>query len=146
MVLGRQSDPFGALGGPTIIYGPPHNHPNMPTMIQSGPFTGIEPPSTSEYYFSLAPTLWPEQNYSNFTSSMSEYSDPPHSSDEILPDALHLQLGVGEPGFQQGRKNASTEPIPLPDAGASRFQALGGESMGSSLSENGVTSSETHQE
>ena len=146
MAFWPQSEQVGPVGEATVIYEPSHPHRTVPTLIHAGLFTGIEPLSTSESCstFSLAP-LSPSPNHSDFTSSVSEYPGSCYSSGRTIPDPLNLHLEAGELGFHWGRKNASAEPPPLPDPGVSGFQALGGKSMGSLPSEDGLTSSETHQ-
>ncbi len=147
MAFWPQSEPVGPVGETTVIYEPSHTHRAMPTLIHAGLLTGREPLSTSETCstLSLAP-LCPSPNFSGFTSSVSEYAGSYYPSDGTIPDPLNLHLEAGELGFHWGRKNASAGTPPLPDPGVSRFQTLGGNSMGSLSSEDGLTSSETRQE
>jgi len=96
--------------------------------------------------FSMTPTLGSELDYFGLNSGVSEYAVPSHSPDEVVPDSLDLHLGTGELDSHVGRKDASTEPSSLSDPETSNFQELGGESMGSLLSGDSLTGSETHQE
>lgn len=136
------SEPVGPVGETTVVFEPSHTHRAMPTLIQAGlPLSASESCPT----FSLAP-LWSSPDCSGFTSTVSEHAESYYPSGGTIPEPLDLHLEAGELGFHLGRKNTSAEPPPLPDPGVSTFQALGGKSMGSSPSEDGLTSSETHQE
>ena len=145
MAFGRQSE---HVGEPTVIYEPSNMYRNMPAWIQAGFLTEIEALSTSEgcSTFSFVPTLGPELNFSGLTSNVSEHPGSSHSLGETISNPLDLYQGTGEFEFHCERKDAPTEPPSLTDPGTSRIQALGGESMGSLLSGDGLTSSVTHQE
>lgn len=145
MTFGRPSE---HVEESTVIYDHSSTHRNiMPTWIQTEFLTGIETLSTSECCstFSLVPTLGPELNFSGLTSNVSEHPGPSHSPGETIPNPLGLYLGAGELDFHWESNRPPSEPPSLPDPGASRYQALGRKSMGSVLSTEGQTSTETNQ-
>jgi hypothetical protein len=147
MAFELQPELTGSVEEPIVIYEPLRTHRDVPAWIHAG-LAGIEHLIAPESYppSSLVPSLDPELDYLGFASGVAEFAGPSHSPGEVVPDPLNLHPGARELDSHEGRKDAPTEPSPLSDPDVSRYQVLGGESMGSLLSGDSLTGSETHQE
>jgi len=148
MALEPQPDErTGSIEDPIDTYEPPRTHCDVPAWI-SAELDGIEQLTAPESYLhsSLVPDLGPQLDYLGFDSGIEEFAAPSLSPGEVVPDPLNLHLGPGEFDSHDGHKDAPTESSQLSDLEVSRFQVLGGESMGSLLSGDSPTGSATHHE
>jgi hypothetical protein len=147
MAFELQPEQAASVEEPIVIYEPLRTHRDVPACIHAG-LAGIEHLTVPEIYPppSMVPGLGPELDYFGFDSGVAEFAGPSHSPCEVVPGPLNLHLGAGELDSHGGRKDTPTEPSPLSDPDVSRLQVLAGESMGSLLSGDSVTGSETHQE